>query len=196
MKRTTAQCSRTSGFRSRSNGSRGRTHSIGKDTVNLENQDIFHSRPRAETVNTPLTVEDELCDAIKAGYQNDPFIGKIVKDPGAFSMFSIKEDMIYTRNRGGEEVVCVPNSRLGEYSICRRLIEQAHKSLGHFGPQRSGDYLRRWYWWPSISKEVHKFCESCATCKVSTTSNQPPAAVFTCLLIRRYSTWLMRMMQL
>jgi hypothetical protein len=144
------------------------------DNEDMEDPTIFHSRPREEHGQKDLKPDDELRTAIKSGYAEDMFFAKIIADPTAFSMFSIHEDMIYTRNRGGEEVLCVPDAKVGEYSVRGRLIEQAHESLGHFGPQRSGDYLRRWYWWPGVSKAVHKYCDSCVMCKVSKTSNQPP----------------------
>ncbi|KAJ7639890.1 hypothetical protein B0H17DRAFT_1216784 [Mycena rosella] len=88
--------------------------------------------------------EDALLESICAGYQTDSFFSIILKEKKLFSSFSIEKDMIYTRNR----------DRRGA------LLQQAHNSLGHFGPQRTGDYLRRWYWWPKVSQEVQTFCDS------------------------------------
>jgi hypothetical protein len=54
------------------------------------------------------------------------------------------------------------------------VIEQGHLILGHFGAQKTADYIRRWYWWPRITQEVNKYCDSCSTCQANKTSTQRP----------------------
>ena len=38
-----------------------------------------------------------------------------------------------------------------DYSFTATVIDQAHMILGHFGPQKTADNIRRWYWWPKIA---------------------------------------------
>jgi hypothetical protein len=45
-----------------------------------------------------------------------------------------------------------------------RIVEQAHQVVGHFGSQRTSDYIRRWYWWQRIYSDVEKYCRSCEIC--------------------------------
>ena len=61
-----------------------------------------------------------------------------------------------------------------DYSLTAIVIDQAHTILGHFGPQKTADYVRRWYWWPRIGPETDKYCDTCPTCQVSKTSTQRP----------------------
>ena len=55
-----------------------------------------------------------------------------------------------------------------------RIIEQAHMIVGHFGPLKTAEYVRRWYWWPRLQYEINKFCDSCKACNRSKGKYQPP----------------------
>ncbi|KAJ7748902.1 hypothetical protein B0H16DRAFT_1847859, partial [Mycena metata] len=104
--------------------------------------DIFHSRPRNEKNTPDLVLDKELRPTVKAGYKDDKFFSKVISDPKLFAMFELRDELIYTRNRGGEEVLCIPDVMVGEYRLQGTLIEQAHATIGHFATQRTGDYLR------------------------------------------------------
>ena len=65
------------------------------------------------------------------------------------------------------------------------IIEHAHKVLGHLGMLRTTDYIRRWYWWPGLGKEVDRFCRSCPVCQMTKTSNEKPAGLLHSLPIPR-----------
>jgi hypothetical protein len=62
-----------------------------------------------------------------------------------------------------------------ETTIWARIVEQAHQVVGHFGSQRTSDYIRRWYWWPRIHSDVEKYCGSCEMCARSKGECQAPA---------------------
>ena len=57
------------------------------------------------------------------------------------------------------------------------VIEQAHTILGHYGAQKTADYIRQWYWWPKLGHEVDKYCTTCSICQVSKTSTQRPVGL-------------------
>ena len=45
------------------------------------------------------------------------------------------------------------------------------------GAQKTSEYIRRWYWWPSIGKDVQAYCDSCSTCQTTKSSNQVPTGL-------------------
>ena len=64
-----------------------------------------------------------------------------------------------------------------DYSLTATVIEQAPTILGHYGTQKTADYICRWYWWPRLGHEVDKYCMTCGICQVSKTSTQWPVGL-------------------
>ena len=89
----------------------------------------------------------------------------IIKDPKDHPTFQIQDGLIWTKNRAKEIVLCVPNAKYGEQSIRGVILEQAHRTVGHYGPQRTADYARHWYWWPKMGQDAVAFCDSCESCQ-------------------------------
>ncbi|KAJ7174327.1 hypothetical protein C8R46DRAFT_817978, partial [Mycena filopes] len=75
--------------------------------------------------------------AVRTGYKTDIFFKKILDNPGDFELFKVRDNLIYGRNRGREEVLCIPNAKLGEKSVRELITEQAHQTLGHYAGQRT-----------------------------------------------------------
>jgi hypothetical protein len=50
------------------------------------------------------------------------FSGCQCHDPKAFSMFTYREGHIYTKTRG-EDVLCIPEVKLGEYALREHLFK-------------------------------------------------------------------------
>ena len=48
------------------------------------------------------------------------------------------------------------------------VVESAHSIIGHFGPQKTLDYVRRWYWWSCIYPDIVKLCKRCQQSKALT----------------------------
>ena len=106
----------------------------------------------------PENLEDNsFLQAIKGGYANDKFFKLIKEKPREYNGFSLHNKLIWTTNPQGDPVVCIPQ----DHGILTQLIDQAHNTLGHFRAQHTTEYLRRWYWWPRMGKDLHEFCESC-----------------------------------
>jgi hypothetical protein len=101
---------------------------------------------------------------ILRGYEEDAFFGRITKKNKENPLFRIHNGLVWTQNRGGEEVLCIPSSKLLDTILHARIVEQAHQVVGHFGSQRTSDYVRRWYWWPRIYSDIEKYCRSCEIC--------------------------------
>jgi len=52
------------------------------------------------------------------------------------------------------------------------VISQAHEVLGHYGPQKTADYVRHHYWWPCIRQDVEQYCKMCPVCQMMKSSTQ------------------------
>ena len=59
-----------------------------------------------------------------------------------------------------------------DYSLMATVIKKAHTILGHYGAQKTADYIRRWYWWPKLGHKVNKYYTMCGICQVNKTSMQ------------------------
>ena len=99
---------------------------------------------------------------------------KVLAKPKHYLTFKVRDNLMYTINGGGEEVLCIPHTEFEGDTIIAMVIVQAHQALGHLGAQRSTDYIRRWYWWPKLGQEVDKYCCSCPICQAMKTDNQRP----------------------
>ena len=90
-------------------------------------------------------------------------------------MFRIHKEMVWTQNREGEEVMCIPSTKYMDTTLRARIIEQAHQVVGHFGMLRMSDYIRRWYWWPKLQSEVDNYCRTCEICARTKGEYRTPA---------------------
>ena len=113
---------------------------------------------------------------LQAHYGSDPLFKKICEKPKDHPRFTVSQEsgLIWTTNLAGEKVICVPKSPRHARSLRTLVLEAGHRVVGHYGPQRTADYLRRWYWWPGIFGMCEQFCTSCKPCQTSKTSNRPP----------------------
>ena len=105
---------------------------------------------------------------IKKGYANDKLFNLIKEDVARYPSFNMKDDTLWTRNAHDKEVICIPRDR----KIITRILDKAHSILGHFGDERTCEYVRRWYWWPSMVKDTQTFCRTCELCQQAKGSNQ------------------------
>jgi len=96
-------------------------------------------------------------------------------EDGDTPSFKTGNKIIYTKNRGGEDIICVPSAMLAEMTLKTRILDQAHQVVGHYGPQRTSDYIRRWYWWLHIYTDTEKFCKLCEICAQAKGEYQKPA---------------------
>lgn len=128
----------------------------------------------------------EMAEAIKIGYSNDAMFSKVAKAPEEHPAFSERDGYLFTKNRLGQEVMCIPRVKLGNRALIDVVIDNAHTTIGHFGHRKTGEYIRRWYWWPTLGNDVLKFCLSCGTCQTTKPSNQAPAGLLHSMPIPTY----------
>ena len=89
------------------------------------------------------------------------------------------------KNHEEKEVLCLPHTSYKGNNIITRIIDQAHRAIGHFGAQRTADYVCRLYWWSKIDREVDKFCQTYPTCQVTKATNKLPQGLLHSLPIPR-----------
>jgi hypothetical protein len=63
------------------------------------------------------------------------------------------------------------------------LINHAHLLVGHLGATRTLLYVRQYYWWPTMAKDIAEFCHSCGNCQTNKSSNQQPQGLLHTLLV-------------
>jgi len=109
---------------------------------------------------------------IKNGYPKDLLLSKVLENVTHHKNFEITEDLIYTHNCAGDSVLCIPSIVQKKRRLTEVIIAQAHKVLGHFGPQKTVDYICCYYWWPHIGQKVELYCKTCPICQMMKSSTQ------------------------
>jgi hypothetical protein len=153
----------------------GRAHRTTQ--VDDEDASLEEALLGGEYVNEPMTLGDEpeFVEAIRRGYAHDKFFIKLEANPSDFKGFSKGEDGLRrTENHRKDKVVCVPMVLFGNQTTIGTLVDQAHRVVGHYGAQRTAEYLQRWYWWPQLTANVRTFCMSCAECAKGKDSTKKP----------------------
>ncbi|KAL1684630.1 hypothetical protein GGG16DRAFT_67928, partial [Schizophyllum commune] len=89
----------------------------------------------------------EFFKTVKLAYADDPLARKILEHPDSHKAFRVHSGIIWVQNANHEWVAYVPSGSFADKTMRQIIIEQAHQTVGHFGPQRTGEYIRRWYWW-------------------------------------------------
>ena len=114
---------------------------------------------------------------IKAGYAEDTVFGKVMDNITEYPAYKIHQGILYVKNPIGKAVACVPSSLHRGRRLTELVIDQAHQTVGHLGYRKVFDYARKWFWWPSMSKDIDAFCKSCGTCQTTKDSVLRPAGL-------------------
>jgi hypothetical protein len=133
----------------------------------------------------PVADDEEFFKAVKTEYANDSLFRKICSNPEQYQNFQKENGLLVTTNEKGIRVVCIPRCVFKKRRMNEIVIDHAHRIVGHMGARITRDFLRRYYWWPSMTNDVDKFCESCGPCQMAKTSNQRPAGLLHSLPIPR-----------
>src|SRR5215510_2263293 len=107
---------------------------------------------------------DSFLTALREYYPKDKLFSKILGFPEAHPSFRKHDRLVWTHNTNKEWVVGLPKGWVDQSSIHGLVIDQAHTALGHFGAQRTSDYIRCWYWWPRMQHDIQSFCDTCEVC--------------------------------
>ncbi|KZP14866.1 hypothetical protein FIBSPDRAFT_704358, partial [Athelia psychrophila] len=117
------------------------------ETAPDEDPTIFEAISQGPNLQHHARETQGFLDKVKIGYSKDPLFKKVLNNVAHHPSFRQEDGLIYTSNRADEDVLCIPRIVNLMESLTGTVIEMAHSTLGHFGPQRTSDYIRRWFWW-------------------------------------------------
>lgn len=144
---------------------------------NEEDPEATQPEEAVEPLDARMRAMENFLDVVAGGYAADTTFSKVWNDPTAYKTFNRKGKLLYTTNHSGQEVLCVPRIKVEKRALVEIVIDAAHSTIGHFGQRKTGDYIRRWYWWPTLGRDVAKFCESCGICQTTKDSTLKPAGL-------------------
>ena len=148
------------------------------DPGNGDDPTIFKALSASPKLQKHVEEATDFLDKVKPGYKNDDLFCKVLEDKGKSSLFQYREGFLYTENRGGQEVLCIPRVVMKDYSLTAAVIKQAHTILGPYSAQKTTDYIHWLHWWPRLGHEVDKYCTMYGICQVNKTSTQQPVGLF------------------
>jgi hypothetical protein len=137
----------------------------------------FESLSTGLELRTHVERATDFLDQVKKGYEKDTLFAKIVMEKEQYASFKYRDGLLYTTNHGGHKVLCILQIVTQDYSLTAIVIEQAHTILGHFSAQKTAAYVCCWYWWPRLTSEIDKFCDTCGVCQANKTSMQRPVGL-------------------
>ena len=141
--------------------------------ITLEESQLENGSSLAQVMNAT----GGFLESVWAGYANDPLFSKIKENPDQFHRFRWAEGLLYMDRAEGLPVLCVPRTLHGPRKLTELVIDQAHRTIGHAGNERTNRYIHKFYWWSTLSKDVAKFCATCGTCQAVKPSTQRPAGL-------------------
>jgi hypothetical protein len=125
----------------------------------------------------PLKVHlegDDFLAVIRGTYGKDTLFSKVLLHPEQHPQYTVNDGLIYTTNAVGDSVVAIPEALSKGRRITEIAIDQAHRIVGHKAARKTRDYVSRWFWWPTLAKDVESFCKSCGICQTTKTGTAKP----------------------
>src|SRR6202453_186058 len=151
---------------------KGEDNTVANALSQLEGDDSPNPEPPSPiSAIFSITSDPELIKSIKAGYEDDPFTSKIMKDIKSkmitpSSGIEIQDGLLYL----GQCLAIPQTSNLWE-----SLYSLAHDSLGHVGGDKSYAALWNDYYWPHIhSNLVNVYIPSCESCQCNKSQTSLP----------------------
>ena len=68
---------------------------------------IFKSISQGPKLRKHIEEASDFLDKVQQGYKKDPLFVKIVTEPERYSSFMYRDGLLYTHNRGKQEVLCI-----------------------------------------------------------------------------------------
>ena len=148
----------------------------------LENGELTVANSNASSPPAPFVWQGEiegeqrptLEKLCRDGYPSDKVLQKILDRPGDHKLFEVKDGLIHYSPNSETRAMCIPHAEFRGRKVIELVIDQVHRIVGHMGPRITTNYARRYFWWPTLGVDVKAFCNSCATCQATKTSNQRP----------------------
>ena len=134
----------------------------------------------------PTMIEKEfnLNKIIMKFYRRDKIYSKILENPKTHGKFGVKQGLIFTKNNLSRDVICISPKAIhkGKWLI-EIIIDHTHNLIGHFGQFKTAQYIRRYFWWPSMSHDIEWYCKTCSICVTEKDANSKLAGLLHSLSI-------------
>ena len=108
---------------------------------------VFTSGADGQSLRISVERHINLAWLVRAHYHKDPLFMKVLHHLEVHPHFGIKDQLIWTKNQMGRDVVCIPRKAFiqGRWLI-KVILYQAHTMIGHFGQSSASCYVQRFYW--------------------------------------------------
>ena len=117
-------------------------------------------------------------------YWQDKIYSKILENPKVHMRFGIRQGLIFTKNNLSRDVICIsPKAIHKGKQLIKIIINYAHNIIGHFGQFKTTQYIRRYFWWPSMSNDIEIYCKTCGICVTTKDANSKPAGLLYSLMV-------------
>ena len=127
---------------------------------------------------TMINKEFDLNTIIMNFYWQDKIYSKILENPKAHARFGVKQGLIFTKNNLSIYVICIsPKAIHKGKQMIEIIIDHAHNIIGHFGQFKTAQYMRRYFWWPSMSHDIELYCKTCGICATTKDANSKPTGL-------------------
>ena len=161
---------------------------INKVPVEQEHEDddtiTYTSANNRKPLLMIIEKEFDLNEIIMKFYWQDKIYSRILEKPKAHVRFGIKQGLIFTKNNLSRDVICIsPKAIHKGKQLIEIIIDHAHNIIGHFGQFKIAQYIRRYFWWPSMSHDIESYCKTCSICVSTKDADSKPAGLLHSLLI-------------
>jgi hypothetical protein len=141
----------------------------------------------SESKSLPLTgrtalltqLPAQFLDPLAAAYKADPLFGPIFANVSDYPSFALVDDALFFEDREGWRLVLPQGRTLDDSdgkapSFREAAIQHAHETLGHLGPAKTLSYLRHFFYWPHLHRDVFDYCRSCEQCARGKSASSAP----------------------
>ena len=151
--------------------------------------DLYQDVREAETVVSRM--DQQFVADLKASYTRDKFAKNIIENIERYPNYVMLNDLLYRRDLKHARRLYVPElatvERFGDArkntvtTMRRHLLLEFHEHKmtgGHQGVQRTLKMLSRYFWWPTIRKDVEYHVKTCERCQRTKAYHLRPPGVY------------------
>ena len=85
---------------------------------------------------------------------------------------------MFTKNNLSRDVICIsPKAIHKGKRLIKIIIDHAHNIIGHFGQFKTAQYIRRYFWCPSMQHDIELYCKTCGMCMTTKDANSKPTGL-------------------
>ncbi|GAA5879051.1 hypothetical protein JCM16303_001281 [Sporobolomyces ruberrimus] len=123
---------------------------------------------------------DGFVDGIKAALPHDTLGRKVLLDVASFPSFALLNGLLFVHDSAGLRLV-IPKGKVSNPdpdgpvpTLIEETIRPGHLIVGHMGAAKTLAYLRRFFWWSQMHRDVFDYCHACETCSRNKSSSTRP----------------------